>query len=58
MIWVFQEPTYLLEKGTTGLTKYTCDPAQTECKINFDFTPNLPTEESAESYACLIDFGF
>lgn len=37
----WQTPTYLLEKADTKIFEYSCDPAQTECKINPKFTPLL-----------------
>lgn len=57
-LWSFQQPTYLLEKDTAGLTSYTCDVTQDACKVNFDFTASVPTDEPSTHYACLIDFWF
>ena len=54
--WSFQQPTYLLEKDTTGLPLYTCDTAQTACRVNFDFTPSIPADEPSTHFACVIDF--
>lgn len=56
--WSFQQPTYLLEKDTAGLGSYTCDISQEICKVNFDFTASVPTDEPSTQYSCLIDFGF
>ncbi len=52
----FQQPTYLLEKDTPGLTQYTCDSSKDTCKVNFDFSVSIPTEEPSTHYACVIDF--
>lgn len=56
--WSFQQPTYLLEKDTPGLTSYTCDITKSSCKVNFDFTASVPTDEPSSHYSCLIDFWF
>lgn len=37
----WQSPTYLLLKEDTTLPEYTCDPTQSECKINLLVTPLL-----------------
>ena len=58
IFWSFQQPTYLLEKDTAGLTSYTCDVTQDACKVNFDFTASVPTDEPSTHYSCLIDFWF
>lgn len=57
-LWSFQQPTYLLEKDTPWLALYTCDTSQTVCKVNLDFTANIPTDEPSTHYACLVDFWF
>ena len=54
--WLFQQPTYLVEKDTPDLASYTCDTSQETCKVNFDFRPSLPTDEPSTHYSCLIDF--
>lgn len=56
--WSFQQPTYLLEKDTPGITSYTCDITKDACKVNFDFTTSVPTDEPSTHYSCLIDFWF
>jgi hypothetical protein len=56
--WLFQQPTYLLEKDTPNLEVYTCDVSKDACKVNFDFTPSVPTDLPASHYSCRIDFGF
>jgi endonuclease YncB( thermonuclease family) len=56
--WVFQQPTYLLEKDTPLLASYTCDTSKEACKVNFDFTSSVPTDAPSTHYACLIDFWF
>ena len=56
--WVFQQPTYLVEKETSNLSSYTCDTSKDACKVNFDFTASVPTDEPSTHYACLIDFWF
>lgn len=57
-LWSFQQPTYLLEKDTPWLTLYTCDTSQTACKVNFDFSASIPTDEPSTHYACVVDFWF
>lgn len=57
-LWSFQQPTYLLEKDTLGITSYTCDITKDACKVNFDFTMSVPTDEPSTHYSCLIDFWF
>ncbi len=54
--WSFQQPTYLLEKENTTLTSYSCDIDKDTCKVNFDFTSSVPTDEPSTHYFCLIDF--
>ncbi len=54
--WAFQQPTYLIEKDTSGLMSYTCDISREACKVNFDFTSSVPTDLPISQYTCLIDF--
>lgn len=54
--WSFQQPTYLLEKENMTLTSYACDTEKEACKVNFDFTTSVPTDEPSTHYSCLIDF--
>ena len=54
-LWLFQQPTYLVEKDI-GLTTYNCDLSETTCKVNFDFRPSIPTDEPSTHYSCVIDF--
>jgi endonuclease YncB( thermonuclease family) len=56
--WIFQQPTYLLEQENTTLTSYTCDIEKDICKVNFDFTSSVPTDEPSTHYSCLVDFWF
>lgn len=56
--WSFQQPTYLLDKENTKLTSYACDTEKDACKVNFDFTSSVSTDEPSTHYACLIDFWF
>ncbi len=58
LMWSFQQPTYLVEVDTLWLTTYNCDTTKDICKVNFDFTPSIPTDEPSTHYACLIDFWF
>jgi endonuclease YncB( thermonuclease family) len=57
-VWSFQQPTYLVEKDNTKLASYTCDSEKDTCKVNFDFTSSVPTDEPSTHYSCLIDFWF
>lgn len=43
----WQLPTYLLLKEDVSLMEYTCDSAQTECKINLKITPLLDGASSS-----------
>lgn len=58
LVWIFQDPTDLIEKNTVGLSDYNCDTAQVDCKVNFDFTPFVPVSDEIITYSCWIDFWF
>jgi hypothetical protein len=44
----WQSPTYLLSKESPSLTEYTCDPENTECKMNLLVTPLLDGVDSTK----------
>ena len=49
----WQSPTYLVSKESTMLSEYSCDPEQSECKINFLITPKLDNLPSSQ-FVCEI----
>ena len=54
--FVFQIPTYFVEKSDAERDAYACDPAQPLCKANLDLSPTF-SGESASAWACELDFG-
>lgn len=56
--FVFQSPTYLLEKDLANINTFNCDTTQTECRVNF----NLNIDEGSgwkaigTKYVCQWDF--
>lgn len=56
--WIFQQPTYLLEKENLQIYSYNCDSSKDSCKVNFDFRTSIPSDSPATHFSCLIDFWF
>jgi hypothetical protein len=55
--FTWQSPTYLLPKEDTSLTEYTCNPEETDCKMNLLVLPLLDGLESNE-VTCQITSDF
>jgi len=53
----WQSPTYLLLKEDVTLSEYTCDPAQSDCKINLLVTP-MADGASSSKLTCVITADF
>lgn len=56
IVFAFQNPSYVTNK-TPSLSEFICDSTQSDCKVNFDFSPSFTGGFSDSEYTCLIDFG-